>query len=123
MIFMTIGLVVAVIATVLFIIMYVNNEGWEFIGAVMSGITAITLAFLLPYHCIGARINKALIQSHLENPTNYTYTQLAEHNELVTKLGVWQGTIFSFYNDTNLETIDIDSVSQKVVVEPKKENN
>ena len=118
---MTIGLVVAIIATVLFAIMYIYNEGLELLGAVISGSTAITLAVLLPYCCVEARINKALIQSHLENPTNYTYTQLAEHNELVTKLGVWQGTIFSFYNDVDLQTIDIDSVSQKVVVEPKME--
>ena len=121
MIFMTVGLVVAIIATVLFVIMYIYNDGLEIFGAVISGVIAITLAVVLPNCYLEARINKALIQSHLENSTNYTYTQLAEHNELVTKLRVWQGTIFSFYNDVDLQTIDINSVSQKVVVEPKME--
>ena len=121
MIFMTVGLVVAIIATVLFVIMYIHDGGLEIFGAFISGVMAITLAVVLPTYCLNAKINKALIQSHLENPNNYTYTQLAEHTELATKLRVWQGTIFSFYNDVDLQTIDINSVSQKVVVEPKME--
>lgn len=56
------------------------------------------------------------MQSHLEYPVHYTYIQLAEHNEFVIKAKVWQGTIFSFYNDVDLQTIDIDNVSQKVIV-------
>jgi hypothetical protein len=68
--------------------------------------------------CFGieAKTNKALMKAHLESPSNFTYSQLAEHNELVTKSKVWQGTIFSFYNDVDLQTIDIDNVSQKVRV-------
>lgn len=125
MVFMTIGLIVTAIVTVLCIIMYAYaSYGFTalgaFVGAFVAGLSAIILAVLLPGFWSDARINKALIQSHLENPSNYTYTQLAEHNELVTKLRVWQGTIFSFYNDVDLKTIDIDSVSQKVIVEPKK---
>ena len=118
---MTVGLVVAIIDTVLSVIMYIHDGGLEIFEAFISGVIAITLAAVLLTHCLEARINKALIQSHLKNPNNYTYTQLAEHNELVTKLRVWQGTIFSFYNDVDLQTIDINSVSQKVVVEPKME--
>ena len=121
MIFMTVGLVVAIIDTVLSVIMYIHDGGLEIFEAFISGVIAITLAAVLLTCCLEVRINKALIQSHLENPNNYTYTQLAEHNELVTKLRVWQGTIFSFYNDVDLQTIDINSVSQKVVVEPKME--
>lgn len=119
---MTIGLVVAIIAAVVFGVMYVHNMGCELLVAVPAGITAVILAVLLPLFCIEAKTNKALMQSHIENPTNYTYSQLAEHNELVTKLGVWHGTIFSFYNDVDLKTIDIDNISQKVIVE-NKENN
>lgn len=117
MVFMTITLVVAIIATVVFGVMYVHNDGYELIGAFAAAVLAISLAVILPVSCVEAKTNKALIQSHIENPTNYTYSQLAEHNELVTKLGVWHGTIFSFYNDVDLKTIDIDNMSQKVMVE------
>ena len=120
--FMIIALVVAVIAAVVFGIMFVENYGCEILVSVMAGFAAIVLAFLLPASCIKAKTNKALMQAHLENPTNYTYSQLAEHNELVAKLRVWHGTIFSFYNDVDLKTIDIDNISQKVMVEGKENN-
>lgn len=119
MIFITIGLIVTVIALIFFGIMTINeyDNGWFAFGGLISTIAVIILAVLLPTFCYEARINKTLIKSHLENPSYYTYAQLAEHNELVTKLKAWQGTIFSFYNDTDLQTIDIDNISAKVDIE------
>ena len=120
MVFMIIFSIVATVATVLLGI-YAEKEtsdGAEF-GAWCSGITAFILVVTLICVCIDAKTNKALMQSHLDNPANYTYSQLAEHNEFVTKAKVWQGTIFSFYNDTDLQVIDIDNVSQKVIVDSK----
>lgn len=120
MVFMIILLVVAIVATVLLGI-YADKEisdGAEF-GAWVSGITAFILVVCLICLGIEAKENKALMQAHLDNPANYTYSQLAEHNELVTKRKVWQGTIFSFYNDADLQVIDIDSVSQKVILDSK----
>lgn len=115
--------VIAVIVAVgLFWYTFECDSVGSMLGGLVSLIVAVTLAVCTPVFWNEAKINKALIQAHLENPTNYTYTQLAEHNELVTKLGVWHGTIFSFYNDVDLKTIDVDSISQKVVVE-NKENN
>ena len=108
MVFMIIALVVAVIAIVVFSIMFVHNDDFEFLVGIFA---ATVLAVFLLLNCIDAKTNKALMQAHLENPTSYTYSQLAEHNELVTKLRVWQGTIFSFYNDVDLKTIDIDNIS------------
>ena len=122
MIFAIIALGVAIIAAVVFGVMYIHNSGCELIGATVAGTAAILLAVYLPVRCIEAKTNKALMQAHLENPTNYTYSQFAEHNALVTKLRVWHGTIFSFYNDVDLKTIDIDNISHKVIVE-NKENN
>lgn len=109
MAFLIILIVVAAIATV-----FLSFRAKA--GAFLSGICLITASVLLAGYGCDAKINKALMQSHLESPTNYTYVQLAEHNELVTKCKVWQGTIFSFYNDVDLQTIDIDNVSQKVIV-------
>lgn len=85
--------------------------------------TPILVIFILLTTILGlnAKTQKALIQSHLENPANYTYSQLAEHNKFVTEKKVWQGTIFSFYNDIDLQTIDINSVSQKVLIESDEE--
>ncbi|MEE3413512.1 MAG: hypothetical protein VZQ58_06510 [Bacteroidales bacterium] len=117
---MIILLVVAIVATVLLGI-YADKEisdGAEF-GAWCSGVIAFVIMVCLICVCIDAKENKALIQAHLDNPTNYTYSQLAEHNEFVTKNKVWQGTIFSFYNDTDLQVIDIDNVSQKVIIDSK----
>lgn len=121
MVFFIILSVVAIVATVLLGI-YADKEisdGAEF-GAWMSGITALCIVVCLICLGIEAKENKALIQAHLDNPANYTYSQLAEHNELVTKKKVWQGTIFSFYNDTDLQVIDIDNVSQKVIIDSKE---
>lgn len=118
MVFLIIFSVVATVATVLLGIYAEKgtSDGAE-VGAWVSGIAAFILVVLLICCGIEAKENKALIQAHLDNPTNYTYSQLAEHNELVTKRKVWQGTIFSFYNDTDLQTIDIDSISQKVIID------
>lgn len=121
MVFMIILLVVAIVATVLLGI-YADKEisdGAEF-GAWISGITAFILVVCLVCLGIESKENKALIQAHLDNPANYTYSQLAEHNELITKRKVWQGTIFSFYNDTDLQVIDIDNISQKVIIDSKE---
>lgn len=123
MIFITILLVVAIVATVLlgFYACKTHSDN-PIVGSIVTGIVTFTMAITLINGCVKAKVDKALIQSQLENPSQYTYTQLAEHNEKVTKLRVWQGTIFSFYNDVDLSNIDIDSVSQKVIVE-NKENN
>ena len=120
MVFFIILLVVAIVATVLLAI-YADKEISDFAacGAWMSGITALIVVVCLVCIGIEAKENKALMQAHLDNPANYTYSQLAEHNELVTKRKVWQGTIFSFYNDTDLQVIDIDNVSQKVIIDSK----
>ena len=121
MVFMIILLVVAIVATVLLGLYYAKKDSdcAEF-GAWVSGITAFILVVTLICVWIDAKTNKALIQAHLDNPTNYTYSQLAEHNEFVTKAKVWQGTIFSFYNDTDLQVIDIDNVGQKVIIDSKE---
>ena len=120
MVFMIILLVVTIVATVLLGIYAAkeSSDGAEF-GAWSSGIIAFIIVVCIICLGIEAKENKALIQAHLDNPTNYTYSQLAEHNELVTKKKVWQGTIFSFYNDTDLQVIDIDNISQKVIVDSK----
>lgn len=65
---------------------------------------------------VSANKEIALMRSHIENPTAYTYSQLAEHNERVTEIKFLQGTPFSFYNGVDLQLIDIDSVSQKVII-------
>jgi hypothetical protein len=123
MVFMVILTVIAVVVAVGLLLYAFEGDGdvRSVFGGVASLVVAITLAICTPVFWNEAKVNKALIQAHLENPTNFTYTQLAEHNELVTKLGVWHGTIFSFYNDVDLKTIDIDSVSQKVLVEQDEE--
>lgn len=120
---MTIGIVVAVIAAVFFGV-WNYHKGWRLdwatSGSVISGFIAGMLMLIVICVGIDAKENKALMKAHLENPSNFTYSQLAEHNELVTKSKVWQGTIFSFYNDVELQTIDIDSVSQKVTIDSKE---
>ena len=116
MVFMIILLVVAIVAAVLDI--YIDKEISDG-GAGFSVITAFILAVCLICLSIEAKENKALIQAHLDNPTSYTYSQLAEHNELVTKKKVWQGTIFSFYNATDLQVIDIANISQTVIIDSK----
>lgn len=122
MVFMIILTVIAAIVAVGLIWYALENDVAAALpGGLISLAVAITLAICTPVFWNEAKVNKALIQAHLENPTNYTYTQLAEHNEFVTKLGVWHGTIFSFYNDIDLKTIDIDSVSQKVLVKQDEE--
>lgn len=121
MVFFIILSVVAIVATVLLGIC-ANKEFSDVaaLGAGEWGITALIAVACLVCLGIEAKENKALIQAHLDNPANYTYSQLAEHNELVTKRKVWQGTIFSFYNDTDLQVIDIDNVSQKVIIDSKE---
>lgn len=120
MIFMTISVIIFVVAALLLGIYYVNTYAdWAKIGAALSGCLVVVFIVLLSCFGVESKTNKALMQAHLEKPTIYTYSQLAEHNELVTKLKVWQGTIFSFYNDVDLQTIDIDNISQKVMIEPK----
>lgn len=124
MTFFIIGIVVAVIAAVLCGV-WLPKKDWcsddgAILGAVTSGSIAIILIALVIIFGIDAKTNKALMQSHLDNPTNYTYSQLAEHNEKVAKSRAWQGTIFSFYNDTDLQVIDIDNVSQKVIIDSKE---
>lgn len=98
----------------------VSSEDNYFAGAFVSIVIAIMLGVCTLCSWADAKENKALIKAHLENPTCYTYTQLAEHNELVTKHKVWQGTIFSFYNDVDLQAINIDNVSQKVIMDSKE---
>lgn len=117
MVFMVILAVVAFIASVL-LGWYAEKECSDFAtgGCVLFGLTAVTFLVLLVIFSCDARVNKALMQNYIEKPSNYTYEQLAEHNKFVTKSKVWQGTIFSFYNDVDLQTIDIDSVSQKVII-------
>ena len=85
----------------------------------LSTILCAVVIFLTIFFKVNAKKDMAIMRSHLENPTYYTYSQLAEHNEHVAELKFWQGTIFSFYNGEDLQAIDIDSVSNKVVVEPK----
>lgn len=121
MVFGIIGSIVAVIATILFAFYYVKKDSCDaLVGAFVSGVISICAIGLL-FGCLAdAKQNKAFIQSIHDNPTNYTYSQIAEYNEFATKSRVWQGTIFSFYNDTDLHTINIDSVSQKVIVESNK---
>lgn len=118
MVFFIILSVVAIVATVLLGIYAKKGTSDDAeVGAWVSGITAFILVVCLVCLGIEAKENKALIQARLDNPTNYTYSQLAEHNEFVTKRKVWQGTIFSFYNDTDLQVIDIDNISQKVIMQ------
>ena len=116
MIFMTILSVVLVALTVLAIWAKCDEESVFFYVIICALCICFTIGFK-----VDAKKDMAIMRSHIENPTYYTYSQLAEHNEHVAKLKFWQGTIFSFYNGEDLETIDIDSVSQKVVVEPKME--
>ena len=120
MVFSIIASIVAVIITVL-LGFYAVKEYSDIagLGAFGLGFTSLILIIFLLAYCAEVRENKALIRSHLENPTNYTYSQLAKHNEFVDKAKVWQGTIFSFYNDVDLQSIDINSVSQKVIIESK----
>ena len=123
MVFMIIEIVMAVIAVVLFgVVNY--HKGWRLdwatLGSAISGAIACMLMLILICAGIDAKENKSLMKAHLENPSNFTYSQLAEHNEFVTKSKVWQGTIFSFYNDVELQTIDIDNVSQKVTIDSKE---
>lgn len=117
MIFSIILSVVTIVAAVVFFVVFVvSAEDWaELLGIVCVVLAAIFVSLGLKFG-LDAKKDKALIQAHLENPTNYTYSQLADHNEFVTKAKVWQGTIFSFYNDVDLQTIDIDSVGQKVII-------
>lgn len=123
MVFLTIVIVVAVIAAVLCIV-WNAHEDWcsegAFIGGIISGFIAFMLMVIVILVGVDAKTEKALMQAQLENPANYTYSQLAEHNEKVTKYRVWQGTIFSFYNDVDLQIIDIDNVSQKVIIDSKE---
>lgn len=102
---------------VLYSINAIDNEAFS--CAAVTAFIAIGIAVIAFVFGLDAKANKALINAHINNPTRYTYEQLASHNELVTKLSVWHGTIFSFYNDTNLQTIDIDNVSQKIIVGTK----
>lgn len=120
MVFMTIVVIIFTVLTVLFGL-YAAKK-YSDVAAFTSATTGcIAFGFLVAVLIYGAEAkqNKALMQAHLEKPTNYIYSQFAEHNELVTKAKVWQGTIFSFYNDVDLQTIDIDSISQKVIVDSK----
>ena len=123
MVFLTIVIVVAVIAAVLCIV-WNAHEDWcsegAFIGGIISGFIAFMLTVIVILVGVDAKTEKALMQAQLENPANYTYSQLAEHNEKVTKYRIWQGTIFSFYNDVDLQIIDIDNVSQKVIIDSKE---
>lgn len=123
MVFLTIVIVVAVIAAVLCIV-WNAHEDWcsegAFIGGIISGFIAFMLMVIVILVGVDAKTEKALMQAQLENPANYTYSQLAEHNEKVTKYRIWQGTIFSFYNDVDLQIIDIDNVSQKVIIDSKE---
>ena len=123
MVFLIIVIVVTVIASVLCAV-WNSHKDWCSAGAFVGGGISGFMAFMLMVIAISARVDaraeKALMQSHLENPANYTYSQLAEHNEKVAKHRVWQGTIFSFYNDVDLQSIDIDNVSQKVIIDSKE---
>ena len=120
MVFLIIGIVVTLIASVLCVV-WNSHKDWcsdgALNGSVISGCTAFMLMVIVICVGVGAKTEKALMQAHLENPANYTYSQLAEHNEKVARYRVWQGTIFSFYNDVDLQIIDIDSVSQKVIID------
>lgn len=123
MIFCIILLVVAIAATVLFGVSATKTYGdtkecLSFFAWVML-IIAATLSIFLSFECSKSHVNKTKYQSHLENPTQYTYEQLAEHNEEVTGHRAWQGTIFSFYNGVDLSNVDIDNVSHKVIVGDK----
>ena len=119
MIFFIILLVVAIAATVLFGTLWDNDKlddsTGEFLVAVFF-FFFLAIAGALIGLGITAHTNKTKYQSHLENPTQYTYEQLAEHNEEVTEHRAWQGTIFSFYNGVDLSNVDIDNVSHKVIV-------
>ena len=120
MVFLIIVIAVAVIAAVLCSV-WNYHEGWRsdraICGSFISWCIVMILMTILVCFGIDAKEEKALMQSHLENPTDYTYGQLAEHNEKVAKYRAWQGTIFSFYNDVDLQIIDINSVSQKVIID------
>ena len=122
MVFLIIGIVVAVIAAVLCCVWDYHNGWWSgaSIGSAIFGVIAFMLMVIVIHAGLDAKAEKALMQAQLENPSNYTYSQLAEHNEKVAKYRVWQGTIFSFYNDVDLQTIDIDNVSQKVIIDSKE---
>lgn len=120
---MIIGIVMAVIAAVLCVVWNYHEcwfSYWAECVSIISGIIAGMLMLVFIGFWVDAKTNKALMKAHLENPSNFTYSQLAEHNELVTKSKVWQGTIFSFYNDVELQTIDIDNISQKVTIDSKE---
>ena len=123
MVFLIIGIVVTLIAAVLCVV-WNAHEDWcsegAFVGSAISGFIAFMLMVIVICVGVEAKTEKALMQAHLENPANYTYSQLAEHNEKVAKYRVWQGTIFSFYNDVDLQIIDIDSISQKVIIDSKE---
>lgn len=117
---MIIAIIVFTVSAVLCILHEANNySDAALIGGILTGSIAFGLLVGVIVLGVSAKQNKALMKAHLENPTYYTYSQIAEHNELVTKAKVFQGTIFSFYNDVDLQTIDIDNVSQKVIIEPK----
>lgn len=118
MIFMFILFVIFVITTVLLGVYYYKEYSYNaLLLSLMSGVAAVVLLICIIWFGVEAKQNKALIRAHLDNPSNYTYSQLAIHNELITKLRVWHGTIFSFYNDTELQIIDIDNISQKVIID------
>ena len=120
MIFFIILLAVAIAATVLFGVSatkkYGDTKECLSFFAWVTFIVAAALSIFLAAECSIAHTNKTKYQSHLENPTQYTYEQLAEHNEEVTKHRAWQGTIFSFYNGVDLSNVDIDNVSHKAIV-------
>lgn len=121
MVFSIIAIIVSVVIATLLLV-YSLNEGsvLALMVSIVFGYSSVLIAGVMVTKYAESRAYKALIQSHLENPTYYTYSQLAEHNSFVAATKVWQGTIFSFYNDVDLESIDIDSISQKVIIENKK---
>ena len=122
MVFSIIVIVVAVIAAVLCVWNYhkdLCSEG-ALAGSIISGFIAFMLMAIVITVGLDAKFEEALMKADLENPDNYTYSQLAKHNEKVAKCRVWQGTIFSFYNDVDLQIIDIDNVSQKVIIDSKE---
>ena len=123
MLFSIIVIVVAVIAAVFCGVWNYHKDSCSegaFVGSAISGFIALMLMVIVICVGVDAREEKALMKAHLENPTNYTFSQLAEHNEKVTRYRVWQGTIFSFYNDVDLQIIDIDNISQKVIIDSKE---